>query len=190
MLILNNKVHNTKAIVAYERALRLSPGNSDILFNLQFVRNKTIDRLMPNSDMFFVTWYKSLVNLVSVDTWAIFSVLSVLIALVLMLLFLFGNRIMLRKIGFYGAISFLVLFVLSNVFAYQQKAQFENRNDAIVVASTISVKKTPVNTGTDSFVLHEGTKVRIIDKTMSDWRHIELSDGRDGWVRKTQIEEI
>lgn len=181
---------NTKAIVAYERALRLSPGNSDILFNLQFVRNKTIDRLMPNSDMFFVTWYKSLVNLVSVDTWAIFSVLSVLIALVLMLLFLFGNKIIQRKIGFYGAISFLVLFVLSNVFAYQQKAQFENRNDAIVVASTISVKKTPVNTGTDAFVLHEGTKVRITDKTMSDWRHIELSDGRDGWVRKTQIEEI
>lgn len=181
---------NTKAIIAYERALRLSPGDNDILFNLQFVRNKTIDKIMPRSEMFFVTWYKSMVNLVSVDTWATFSILSILIALVLMLLFLFGNKIMMRKVGFYGAVSFLVLFVLSNIFAHQQKVQFANSEQAIVVTSTVNVKKTPADTGTDVFVLHEGTKVKITDKTMKEWRHVELSDGRDGWVRKTQIEEI
>lgn len=181
---------NTKAIIAYERALRLSPGDNDVLFNLQFVRNKTVDKIMPRSEMFFVTWYKSLVNSVGVDTWAVLSVLFVIIALVLTLLFLFGDRIIFRKLGFYGAIAFLILFIFSNVFAYQQKMQFENRDEAIVVMSVVNVKNTPAESGSDSFTLHEGTNVRIIDKTMKDWRHIELPDGRDGWVRENQIEEI
>lgn len=102
---------NTKAIIAYERALRLSPGDNDVLFNLQFVRNKTVDKIMPRSEMFFVTWYKSLVNSVGVDTWAVLSVLFVIIALVLTLLFLFGDRIIFRKLGFYGAITFLIMFI-------------------------------------------------------------------------------
>ena len=181
---------NTKAIIAYERALRLSPGDNDVLFNLQFVRNKTVDKIMPRSEMFFVTWYKSLVNSGGVDTWAVLSVLFVIIALVLTLLFLFGDRIIFRKLGFYGAIAFLILFIFSNVFAYQQKMQFENRDEAIVVMSVVNVKNTPAESGSDSFTLHEGTNVRIIDKTMKDWRHIELPDGRDGWLRENQIEEI
>ena len=113
-----------------------------------------------------------------------------IIALVLTLLFLFGDRIIFRKLGFYGAIAFLILFIFSNVFAYQQKMQFENRDEAIVVMSVVNVKNTPAESGSDSFTLHEGTNVRIIDKTMKDWRHIELPDGRDGWVRENQIEEI
>ena len=52
----------TKAILNYERAALLEPGNSDIRFNLQFACSKTIDRFSEPDEMFFITWYKAIVN--------------------------------------------------------------------------------------------------------------------------------
>ena len=78
----------TKAILNYERALLLSPGDDDIRFNLQMARSKTIDKITPQSEMFFVTWYHSLVNLMSVDAWARTALFTLAIAIVLVLLYL------------------------------------------------------------------------------------------------------
>lgn len=82
----------TKAVLNYERALLLSPGDDDIRFNLQMARSKTIDKITPKSEMFFVTWYKSLVNFASVDGWAHTAVVSLAVALVLVLCYLSGER--------------------------------------------------------------------------------------------------
>lgn len=179
-----------QSILAYERALRLSPGDEDIRFNLQFVRSKTIDKITPESEMFFVTVYKSMVNFTSVDHWAVTAIVSLAVALLLLLLYLFGSKLVLRKIGFFGAAILLVVFLLSNLFAWQQKKSFEDNSGAIVTAPTVSVKKIPADNSDDSFVIHEGTKVYIIDRSMKNWRQIRLDDGREGWMRVGTIEEI
>jgi tetratricopeptide (TPR) repeat protein len=180
----------TQAVLAYERAHLLSPGNDDINFNLQFARSKTIDKITPESEMFFITWYHALVNFTSVDNWAFFGLLSIALALILILLYLFAPKMILRKVGFFGAITFFLLFLFSNLFAYQQKNALENRKGAIVIAPSVNVKKTPAKNGTDDFVIHEGTRVDITDKSMKTWRGIRLADGREGWILTTQIEEI
>ena len=95
-----------------------------------------------------------------------------------------------RKIGFFGGIGFFVVFLLCNLFAYQQKQVLVNRTGAIVVAPTVNVKKTPSKTSADEFVIHEGTRVDITDKSMKEWRGVHLADGRDGWVETKQLEEI
>ena len=94
----------TKAVLNYERAHLLSPGDEDISFNLQFARSKTIDKITPESEMFFVTWWKALVNFTSVDCWAKTGIIAIIMALVLVLVYLFGSHIVLRKIGFFGGI--------------------------------------------------------------------------------------
>ena len=180
----------TKAVLAYERAHLLSPGDEDINFNLQFVRGKTIDKITPVSEMFFVTWYKALVNFTSVDNWAKAGIIAIIVALVLVLVYLFGPYVILRKIGFFGGVGFFVIFLLCNLFAYQQKQVLENHAGAIVIAPTVNVKKTPSKTSADEFVIHEGTRVDVTDKTMDGWRGVHLADGRDGWVETKQIEEI
>lgn len=180
----------TKAVLAYERAHLLSPGDENINFNLQFVRGKTIDKITPVSEMFFVTWYKSFVNFTSVDNWAKAGILAIIVALVLVLVYLFGPHIILRKIGFFGGLTFFLVFLLCNLFAYQQKQLLVNRKGAIVIAPTVNVKNTPSKTSADEFVIHEGTRVDITDKTMDGWRGVHLADGRDGWVETKQIEEI
>lgn len=180
----------TKAVLAYERAHLLSPGDEDINFNLQFARSKTIDKITPVSEMFFVTWYKALVNFTSVDNWAKTGILSIILALVLVLVYLFAPQLLLRKVGFFGGILFFVVFLLSSLFAYQQKQILVNRTGAIIVAPTVNVKKTPSRQSADQFVIHEGTRVDITDRSMDGWRGIHLADGRDGWIETKQLEEI
>ena len=180
----------TRAVLNYERALLLSPSDRDIYFNLQLARSKTIDKITPEQEMFFVTWYRSLVNLASVDGWARTALLALALAIVLVLIYLFSERIWLRKVGFFGAMALIVLFVISNVFAHQQKELLMNRSGAIVISSAVTVKSTPAKQGTDLFILHEGTKVTITDSSMKDWKEIRLADGKEGWIESDKIELI
>ncbi len=180
----------TKAVLNYERALLLSPGDADIRFNLQMARSKTIDKITPESEMFFVTWYHSLVNMMSVDGWANVALVSFGLAIVLALVYLFSSRIWMRKAGFFAGVAFILLFAVANLFAYQQKKELLNRTGAIVISSAVPVKSTPSNSGTDLFILHEGTKVEITDGSMRGWKEIRVADGKEGWIETSKIEII
>lgn len=180
----------TRAVLNYERALLLSPGDEDIRFNLQMARSKTIDKITPKSEMFFVTWYKSLVNFTSIDGWANTAIISIAIALLLILCYLFGKKILIRKAGFYGAIFFVVLFMSSNIFAYEQRRILTRRTGAIITAASAPLKKTPVANSEYNTIIHEGSRVEIIDDTMKDWKLVELEDGREGWIQSSQMERI
>lgn len=180
----------TQAIIAYERALVLDPGDNDTRYNLEFARSKTIDKVTPESEMFFFSWYRSLVKLCSVDGWARLAVISVILVLLLVLMYLFGPRLILRQIGFYGAVLFLLLFAVSNLFAWQQKRYHDQHRAAVVTAPSVSVHKTPGANGNEAFVLHEGTHVNINDTTIQHWYGIRLDDGREGWLPVNSVEEI
>ena len=180
----------THAVLNYERALLLSPGEKDIRLNLQIARSKTIDKIVPESEMFFVTWYRSLVNLMSVDGWARMALVALVLSVILALAYLFSDRLWLRKLGFFGGFALLALFVLSNLFAYQQQKALVHRSGAIIIRSAVNVKSTPANNGTDLFILHEGTKVTITDDSMKDWREIRVADGKEGWLPTKDIEVI
>lgn len=180
----------TLAVLNYERALLLSPGDKDIRFNLQMARSKTIDKIVPESEMFFVTWYRSLVNLMSVDAWARMALISLVAAIILALAYLFANPVWLRKLGFFGGLFFVVIFLMSNLFAWQQKKAFVYRSGAIIMRSAVNVKSTPSKNGTDLFILHEGTKVNITDATMRGWKKIRVADGKEGWLETKEIEII
>ncbi len=180
----------THAVLNYERALLLSPGDEDIRFNLEMARSKTIDKIAPKPRMFFISWYYSLVNLAGVDTWARVGVISIALALILVLFYLFASRMFLRKLGFYGAIILIVIFLLSNIFAYEQKVKLTHRSGAIVMTPSVTLKKTPVSTGEDALIIHEGSRVDIIDDSMKDWKLVKLLDGRQGWIKTSEIERI
>ena len=180
----------TQAVLNYERALLLSPGDKDIRFNLQMARSKTIDKITPESEMFFVTWYRSLVNMQSVDAWARLALIALVAAIILALVYLFVDALWLRKVGFFGGILFVVVFLLSNLFAWQQKRGLDHRTGAIIIQSAVNVKSTPSKNGTELFILHEGTKVVITDATMKEWRQVRTADGKEGWLEMSAIEVI
>lgn len=180
----------THAVLNYERALLLSPGDKDIRHNLQMARSKTIDKITPESEFFFMTWWRSLVNLMSVDVWAQLALGFLALAILFALAYLFSERIWLRKVGFFGATFLLFLFVVSNVFGSFQKRELQHRRGAIVVGAAVNVKSTPAQQGTDLFILHEGTRVTITDNQMKHWKQIRVDDGKEGWIEASKIEII
>ena len=180
----------THAVLYYERALQLAPGDDDIRFNLQMARAKTIDKIVPESEPFFVTWYHSLVNITSVDGWAYIALLSLALALVLALIYLFASPVWLRKIGFFGAFLTIAVFLLANLLAWQQLDTLTHHKGAIIMEAAVTVKSTPAKNGTDLFVLHEGTKVTIVDDSMREWKEVRLADGKRGWLPTAQMEMI
>lgn len=179
-----------KAILNYERALLLQPGNADIRANLEIARSKTIDKVIPVPEIFFVAWTKSLINSLSVDAWAKLGVVFFILLLISLYLFFFSKQIAGKKTGFIGGIVFLALVVLSNVFAAQQKNELTDRNAAIVLSPSVTVRSTPSESGTSLFILHEGRKVEIKDNTMREWKEIRLEDGKVGWVPASAVEVI
>ena len=60
---------------------------------------------------------------------------------------------------------------------------------AIIFASEIEVKTEPTVGSNVAFVLHEGTKVQILD-TLNNWKQIKLTDGKTGWIPAQDIKAL
>lgn len=179
-----------KAILNYERALLLEPGNNDIRFNLDMAKAKTIDKIESTPEIFFVTWTKSLINMWSINAWAYCAIIFFIIFIISLYLFFFSKTMILKKIGFFVGAFSLFIVVAANIFANQQKQELTNRDSAVVMTPNVVVRSTPSESGTNLFVLHEGHKVSIKDNTMKDWKEIRLGDGKVGWVPTSSIEII
>ncbi len=177
------------AILNYERALLLAPGDGDIRFNLQMARQRSVDRIEPVGSFFLVEWFQTVQNLAGADAWAKGAVACFILFIFSLLLFFFSRWIRLKKIGFYLGLLLLVVIVFANIFAANQKRKLVNRTDAIVFAPTVTVKSAPSSSGTDLFILHEGTKVGI-KSSLGEWNEIELEDGSVGWMPKSSMETI
>ena len=179
-----------RAVLWFERAYLMNPGDRDIRFNLDMARSKTIDRITPRHEMFFVSWYRWLTNIMSLQQWAVTCIILFLLALVSLSVFFFSRSYSMRKLGFYLTFVFLLLTVLGNVCAFQQRSYLRNRNAAIIISSAVTVKSTPSDSGNDLFVLHEGTKVSISDNEMKEWCEVKVADGKIGWIQKKDLEII
>ena len=172
-----------RSILNYERALLLNQGDEDIRANLALARGKTVDKVTPPSEMFFVSWWRDFANMVSVDTWAVVAVVSFVLLLLGVAAYLFVEQIIVRKIGFYSAALFLLLTIVFNLAATFQRDSIMNRTTAIIMQPVVSVKSSPNDAGTDLFLIHTGSKVEILDDTMTDWAKIKLEEGKEGWVQ-------
>lgn len=179
-----------KAILFYERALKADPSNKDVRYNLEFARGMTQDRIEEVPEFILKTWMKKAKYLFSSDLWAVLSLIFFAGALALFLLFLLGSSIGARRTGFFTGIAALLIAIFCFASASSQKADASRKDEAIVMRPVSSVKSSPSSEAAkDLFILHEGTKVKIIDE-VGGWMDIELSDGRQGWIATKDIEII
>ena len=106
-----------------------------------------------------------------------------------LVLYFFVEKVVLRKIGFFAGLLAVLVAIGANHFASEQKARIIHRDSAIIFAPTITVKSSPSESGTDLFVLHEGTKVYLMDR-VGEWSEIRLEDGNRGWIPTDKLEII
>lgn len=178
-----------KAILNYERALLLDPGNKDIQANLAIARSKTVDKVEPLPELFFISWTKSIMNQASADGWAKWALTFFLLFLVCAFFYVFSTRILLKKISFSVGILLFLFTLAAHSFGRHQKKVLLNRDTAIVLTPSVTIKSTPSESGTALFILHEGGKVTIKDN-VGEWKEIMIEDGKVGWINSKNIEII
>ncbi|MFC2097139.1 tetratricopeptide repeat protein [Bacteroidota bacterium] len=179
-----NKI--TDAIINFERALLLTPEDKDIKYNLSLANNLVLDNIDELPVLFINTWLQNLINMFSSIIWSIFSVTSFIILIILGLIYFFSARRILKKISFLTAIFCLFLSISTFIFASVQNNKITKRETAIIYSPSVTMKSSPDESGTDLFLLHEGTKIQVID-SLGDWREIKLSDGNKAWLKYSDI---
>ena len=179
-----------KAILCYERALKLDPSYEDARYNLELLNAMKLDRLESVPELILVTWMKNLGRTLDSDSWAVCFLVFLVLALAMVLLFILGSSATSRRAGFFTGVVCLLLAVASLSFSLWQKNEYMKADKAIIMKPVSSVKSSPSgDSAKDLFVLHEGTKVQVLDN-VGGWSNIELSDGRQGWLPSSDIEII
>lgn len=179
-----------KAILNYERALRLDPSYSDARYNLEFTSNFVQDKIEPVPEFILKSVARKVCYVMSSNVWAVISLVLLAAALMMGLLFLLGSSVGKRRAGFYCGIVLLLLSAGALSFSAWQKSDSVKTDTAIVMSPVSSVKSSPSSgSSKDLFVIHEGTKVTILDEVGS-WKNISLADGRQGWLPAADLEVI
>ena len=178
-----------KAILNYERAVRIAPGYADAKFNLEFANQKVIDNIELSDAFFLKKWVEALMKVQTSNTWFIFAAVFFILSMVGLLLFVFGNNRVLRKSAFYIGTVFFIVSVISLTFSGIRKNKMLNHNEGVVMTGAVVIKGSPDKSGTDLFQLHEGTKVLVVS-VLGDWYEVKLPNGSVGWVEIKYVERI
>lgn len=179
-----------KAILAYERALWLSPDHEDAHHNLEILRSNLPDRFASKRTSFISQKLAQLIESRSVETWVAWSLLWAVLTLALALLYRIATRVMLRKIGFFGALATLTLFLLATLFAFIQRNAFHHNPRAVIITTSAESYSSPTENSNKSRLLHEGTTISLIERSGKNWLQVELPDGSTTWLKKESIEEV
>ncbi len=177
------------AILYYEKAAKLQPQNDDLQYNLALCNRIIPDKLDPLPQVFFVKWYNILYNAMPLDDWAYLSILLFIITVVFLGIFFMSNTLRWRRIAFNISMLFMLLTFSSMFIAHQKYTSFHAHNEAIVFTPSLIVKSQPTDNSVDIFVIHEGTKVYILDK-VGEWKKIKIRNGSIGWVLGKKLEHI
>jgi len=177
------------AILWYERARRLDPGNEDVNFNLSVANSKITDKIEPLPVFFLKRWLNSLTNMLSPDVWAKAGIAFLVASLSFFILYIVSRILLLRKLGFWAGFFTILLSVIFLLFAWSGNRSMKFDQSAIITNPTVTVKSSPDDKSTDIFVIHEGCKIQLIDH-IGNWHEIRIANGSVGWIQQENFEKI
>ena len=184
------KLHKVApAIYNYEKALLLSPNDTEVKTNLEFARKMAIDDIKVIPKVGFNKLLADFTSKYHYDTWAWIAVSFAFLFLLFFIGYYFSQRTVFKRVYFIGIFFWLLGIVLSSVSGFYEKNRIENEKPAIVFAETSPLKSEPKASGQDATVLHEGTKVYILE-SIANWKKVELTDETRGWIDENAIKEI
>lgn len=195
-----------EAMLCYERAKKLDPGNRQIAENLNFLRNRVIDEnkgslggksvnMEPDQETFMEGIYRMIAIDSSSNGWAVFAAMAFILFLLAVAMYMFTPNVLARKTGFFSGITFLFFTVVFLIFAFLGAHQYEREDEAIVMTFTTQLLHEPKNTSqTATTPLHKGTKLKILETKKgedgTEWIKVKLNSENIGWLKKEGIEII
>lgn len=177
------------SILYYEKALLLSPDDEDIVYNLKIANQLVVDKISPKPEFFIESWWKSFSAIFSVRIWSVMLVIFNFLLFFSISVFVLTKSAVLKKLTFTFFIIFLIGVGISFFATNRMYNEVATQKFAIVFTSNAYVKSSPDDKSTDLFVLHQGTKLKLLDE-IGDWYQIEIADGNKGWFKKESLQAI
>ena len=178
------------AILYYERARRLMPGDDDLLANLELARSLTADEVTPLPGFWLfrtVGWWVGLLPRQAL-VWLV--ALAYLTAMTAVIFVILRPATVLAAWGRRVAIAGATVTVIFGLNLAVRELGIGAAEEAVMMAEETEVQSAPSDdSALQIFAVHEGTKVRI-DRRSDAWVEIVLEDGKVGWVRADQLEPI
>ncbi len=174
------------AILYYEKSLKLNPNDEDTKHNIDIAREFISDKIEPVPELFIKSWWNNLTNTFTINTWAVISLIIFGFLLLSVFLYLTSRTRILKKSMFFTSIIFIILTICTFCISTKKYNYINSNNEGIIITPTITVKSSPSSSSVDLFVLHEGSKVKILDQA-GDWEKIKISNGSIGWLPTSTI---
>lgn len=181
--------HIAPSVYYYEKALQLEPNDTDIKNNLALAKNMTIDAINVIPEGGLSNLLNNTSNTLTFDNWAKASIGFVFCFVLLFLIYYFAYSTLRKRFAFLGSMVSLFLVCVTLLFAFHKFNLDKLDKPAIVFAQESKVKNEPNSRSEDAFILHEGTKLQVID-SVNNWKKIKLQDGKTGWISSADIKAL
>jgi tetratricopeptide (TPR) repeat protein len=178
-----------QAILHYERAALLNPSDPETQHNLRIAYLSTVDKIEPEPLLFYEEWIRSIAYGGTVPFKTLLAQLLLWSSCGCFALYLFARKIKIRRWGFYLMVLTMTAGLVFWLLAENHRRHLHHNKGAIIFAEAIYVKGSPIKDGAKLFMLHEGTKVTVVD-ALEGWRKIRIANGNEGWVEADALEEI
>lgn len=170
------------SIYYYEKALLLKPGDPEILNNLAYAKNMTLDDITPLPEPDLERLYNGILHSFSMNAWAVIGIIFMFLFVGMYLFFLGSSRPNRKRLGLISSVIALILSLLCTGFSYLRYRDYQESQPAIIFNREITVRSEPNMESSAVFLLHEGTKVQVMD-SLDVWMKIKLADGQSGWAQ-------
>jgi tetratricopeptide (TPR) repeat protein len=169
------------AILYYEKALKYSPSDEDVLHNLKLARLNLKDKVDSLPPFFIFNLWEGLLASFSMAGWTMICYIFFILLLVCIVAYFFSKTVQQQRLSFFSGIAFTFLLSFSIALLMVKMNKEFNIKYGIVLESAVNVKSSPDYSSKEEFIIHEGLKVKLEDR-VDDWVKIRLEDGKVGWI--------
>ncbi|MCM1449815.1 MAG: tetratricopeptide repeat protein [Clostridiales bacterium] len=186
-----------RAVLWYERALKLDPTNEDAKTNLDFVNARITDKPVDNR-LLLAKIFDNTVNFTHPDTWAWTAFILFTLTVIAFVGYLVTRNVVIRKICFFGGGVVLLLMIVTVTLSLTGSRRSASHDMAIITSPSAKLSTAPreaTDNESQAFLLHEGTKVEVVDSVIPThgkgdrWYEVKVAGSR-AWIKGTDMERI
>lgn len=178
-----------KAILYYEKALKIAPNNEDASYNLRLARARTVDKIQEIPPIFIFKWWEILLTSFTSTGWQTIIFIFYILLIVCIGLYFLSRNLQVQKYAFIFGIMNIAVLTLAVILFFSSLSREASNNEGVLLKSVETAKISPDSQSNDAFVIHEGIKFIIEDK-VDNWVKIKLTDGKVGWIPSNSFDII
>lgn len=176
------------SIYYLEKALKLTPNDSDIQNNLELAQRMKINQWVETPKNWAEKWIEKISNLFSLEHWTIQTIIFSSLFSVFFLGFYFNRKTFWKRLLFSLSILSILISTGSFIISYDINRK-SKETYAIVFEKKIQIYSEPNTFSTEIFSLQEGDKLQVVNE-LNQWIKIQLSDGRNGWTKTDFVKKL